>query len=361
MSWSWKLGSLFGIPIFIHWTFLILLAWLVFGHWTQGHDALQTAEGVGFVLSIFGCVVLHELGHALMARRFGVGTSDITLLPIGGVARLERIPEKPIQEFLVAIAGPAVNLAIILLLLIAGVRPLIQGSEVDMLIRQGFWSKLLVVNGFLVAFNVLPAFPMDGGRILRALLAMKLPYPTATQIAATIGKMMAIVFVFAGLSIGNPFLMLIALFVWFGAEAESRQVQERFLLRGIPVEKAMMTEFHTITPDTSLGEVAELLLAGTQQDFPVLDNGQPDALLTRASLAQGLHEGGRSLRVAEAPLVPLGRVDAVEPLAPTVGRLREAGQSCVLVTRLGRLEGLLTLDNVGELLMVRSALAEAAD
>src|SRR5262249_10178918 len=173
MSWSWKIGRIAGIPIYVHWTFLILVGWLILGHWSQGHDLATTAEGVGFVLAIFGCIVLHELGHALAARRYGVPTASITLLPIGGVARLQRIPEHPRQELVVALAGPAVNFAIVALLLLIGVRPLFNPSDDQFLVHARFLPKLLVVNAFLALFNLLPAFPMDGGRVLRALLASR--------------------------------------------------------------------------------------------------------------------------------------------------------------------------------------------
>src|SRR5438105_811132 len=150
MSWSWKIGRIAGIPIYIHWTFLILIAWLVLSHWSATHDPAATAEGVGFTLSIFGCVVLHELGHALAARRYGVPTADITLLPIGGVARLQRIPEHPTQELVVALAGPMVNVAIVAILLLVGVRPEVDAGDAEFLVRARFLPKLLVVNTFLV-------------------------------------------------------------------------------------------------------------------------------------------------------------------------------------------------------------------
>ncbi len=221
MSWSFRLGRIAGIPIFVHWTFLILLAWLVYGHWVAGHDLATTLEGVGFVLAIFGCVVLHELGHALAARRYGVPTADITLLPIGGVARLQRIPEHPAEELVVAIAGPLVNVAIVAALYLLGVRwpgtPL--NNEHHFLVSASFFPKLMYVNAFLVLFNLLPAFPMDGGRVLRALLALKLDYARATRFAASVGQLMAIGFGFFGLT-GSPMLLLIALFVWIGAEGK---------------------------------------------------------------------------------------------------------------------------------------------
>jgi len=342
---------------------LILLAWLVYGHWSSGHDLATTMEGVGFVLSIFGCVVLHELGHALAARRYGVPTADITLLPIGGVARLQRIPEHPLEELVVAIAGPMVNVAIVGLLLAVGVRwpgtPVGGSGDDHFLVAASFFPKLLTVNAFLVLFNLLPAFPMDGGRVLRALLALKLDYVRATRIAASVGQLMAIGFGFLGLT-GNPMLLLIALFVWIGAEGEARMVQERVTLRDIPIRAAMLTDYKTLNPSGTLGHAAELLLAGAQQDFPVMGEGRPDRLLTRSSLMAALAQGGRDALVSDAALQPLGQVGADDPLGPAVIRLRENGEACLEVVEDGRPIGLLTAENIGELLMVRAALAEAS-
>lgn len=359
MSWSWKICRVAGIPIYIHWTFLILIAWLIFAHVSKGDDLPTTIEGVGFVLSIFGCVVLHELGHALTARRFGVPTSDITLLPIGGVARLQRIPEHPSQELAVALAGPAVNVVIVGLLLLLGVRPQPDLSDQQFLTNGRFLENLLIVNAFLVLFNLLPAFPMDGGRVLRALLAMTMEYGRATRIAATIGQLMAILFGFLGLQ-GNPMLLLIALFVWIGAEAEARQVQERLALGDVPVRAAMLTDFRTLSPTDSLGHAAELLLAGAQQDFPVVADGRVSGVLTRSALMSGLARLGTGGRVNEAGLQELGTVAAGSPLVPALTQLREAGAPCLQVVEGDRPIGLLTLENIGEYLMVRTALTEAA-
>jgi Zn-dependent protease len=359
MSWSWKICRIAGIPIYVHWTFLILIAWLVYGHWAAGHDVSTTLEGVGFVLSIFGCVVLHELGHALTARRFGISTADITLLPIGGVARMERIPENPAQELAVALAGPMVNLVIVGALLVAGVRPPSDGAnDSQFLVQAQFLPKLLVVNAFLFLFNLLPAFPMDGGRVLRALLAMRMDYARATRSAASIGQFVAIVFGFLGLT-GNPMLLLIALFVWIGAEGEARMVEERVTLRDIPVGEAMLTDYRTLAPSDTLGHAADLLLAGNQQDFPVVGGGRPDRVLTRDALFAGLAHGGRDALVGDASLRGLDRVEVSEPLATVVARLRDGSEPCLEVIDGGKPVGLLTLENVGEFLMVRTALAAA--
>lgn len=362
MSWSFKLGKPFGIPLYIHWTFLILIAWLVFGHYRQGHDLATTLAGVGFVLAIFGCVVLHELGHALAARRYGIPTADITLLPIGGVARLQRIPEEPAQELVVALAGPAVNVVIAgiayLVTLATGDSQDIAFIAPNFLLREDFWTRLLFVNVFLVLFNLLPAFPMDGGRVLRALLALKMDYGRATQVAATVGQMMAILFVFLGLNGASPMLLLIALFVWLGAEAEASQVRERIAMRDVSVRDAMQTDFATLTPGDTLGRAADLLLAGSQQDFPVVIDGQLDGVLTRQALLAGLSQGGRDSLVGDAALVPLGQTEIDAPLIQAVTYLREIGGPCLQVVDRGSPVGLLTLENVGEFLMIRAALGQ---
>jgi len=248
--------------------------------------------------------------------------------------------------------------AIVGLLWALGTRPPLASTEADTLVTAPFLQKLLVVNIFLVVFNLLPAFPMDGGRVLRALLAMVQPYDRATRSAASVGQLMAIFFGFLGLN-GNPILLLIALFVWIGAEAEARQVEERVALRNVPVRRAMLTEYRTLHPEDTLGHAADLLLAGTQHDFPVVADGQPRGVLTRSALITALAQGGRQARVADAPLVELGQVEVDGNLVPAVARLREGGEPCLQVVEAGRPVGLLTLENIGEYLMVHTALAEA--
>ena len=361
MSWSWKLGRVAGIPIYVHWTFVILIAAIVLGYWAESHNLLTALEGGGFILSLFGCVVLHELGHALMARRFGVPTTDITLLPIGGVARLQRIPERPVQELLIALAGPAVNVVIVgLLFFVFQVRFPGDVGDPQHLVQARFWPKILEVNAFLAGFNMLPAFPMDGGRVLRALLAMRLPYSQATRLAASIGQLMAIGFGLLGLCVPQYFLLLfIALFVWIGAEAEATQVEERIALKDVPVRTAMLTEYHTLMPFDSLGHAADLLLAGTQHDFPIVSTTDHSfqGLLTRSDLMTGLARAGRDALAGDHAKTGISSVEASSPLVAAVARLRAGQGPCLQVVDQGETVGLLTLENVGEFLMVREALA----
>ncbi len=363
MSWSWKLGRVAGIPIYVLWTFLILLVWIVLGYWVQSNDVMVALEGGAFILALFGCVVLHELGHALMAKRFGVPTMDITLLPIGGVARLQQIPDKPRQELLIALAGPAVNVVIVVVLFaLFGVEFPAGAEDPQHLVRAQFWPKILEVNAFLAGFNLLPAFPMDGGRVLRALLAMRLPYPRATRLAASIGQFMAIGFGLLGLSGGSPILLLIALFVWIGAGAEAAQVEEGIALKDVRVRDAMITEYHMLEPRDTLGHAADLLLAGTQHDFPIASAGNHGfaLLLTRSDLLAGLARGGRDALAADYAQTEIPSVEASSPLAAAVKLLRGGKGPCLQVVDQGQTVGLLTLENIGELLMVRSALAEQA-
>jgi Zn-dependent protease len=228
MRGAWQLGRVAGIVVQVHWTFLLLIAWVVLMHSRAGGAVGDALRGVALTLAVFACVVLHEFGHALTARRYGIGTRDITLLPIGGVARLARMPDDPRQELLVAAAGPAVN--VVLAGAFAAVLEL-TGSHVPVtqvtLFGSRFLAQLMWINVALVVFNLLPAFPMDGGRVLRALLALRMPYLKATRWAATAGQTIAVALGFAGIMLPSPFLVLIALFVFSGARAEARLVELR--------------------------------------------------------------------------------------------------------------------------------------
>jgi Zn-dependent protease/predicted transcriptional regulator len=363
MKWSVPIGRYAGIPVQMHITFLVLLLWIGLSTWRAQQEVGAVLAGVGFILALFLCVLLHEFGHALMARRFGVRTRDITLLPIGGVARLERMPDQPRQELLVAIAGPAVNVVIVLLL--AGVL-LATGQQVapGPLLAEGSVSppnvlqQLMGVNIMLILFNLLPAFPMDGGRVLRALLAMRLDYATATARAATVGKLFATVFAVVGF-FTNPFLMLIALFVWVGASSESAAAQVKGVLDGIPVSHAMITDFRTLSPADPLAHAVELLLAGSQQDFPVADGDRVLGVLTRQALLEALARQRAHLRVVDAMESDVPRAEAVEMLDTALERLQQSRVRTMPVLERDRLVGLLTMENVGEFVSVHAALTRA--
>lgn len=358
MKWSWRIGRLAGIDLYMHVTFLLLVGWVAISYYAARRSVADALIGVAFILSLFAIVVLHELGHALTARRFGIPTRDITLLPIGGVARLERMPDDPRQELLVALAGPAVNVVLaaiffVLLQLGAGVAPVSDLTGAG----GSFLSRMLWVNISLFAFNILPAFPMDGGRVLRALLAMRMDHVRATRVAATIGQTMAVVFGFAGLYTNNPVLVVIALFVWIGAAGEASTVQVRAAVERVPVQRAMITDFRTLAPNDPLSRAVQHVLAGFQEDFPVVEGSRVAGVLTRADLLRALAERGVDARVGDVMQRDFETVDPRDMLDGVLARLQQRQMLPVLSN--GRLVGLLTKTNLGELLMVEDALRKA--
>ncbi len=365
MKWSWTVGRIAGIELRVHTTFVMLLVWLLVAHVLKGHDWSTALLGMGFIAALFGTVVLHELGHALAARRFGIRTRDITLLPIGGVARLERMPEDPLQELVVALAGPAVNvvLAAIFFFILEFTQGLqsLAAPEEALKVGGGFLTQMMWVNVALALFNLLPAFPMDGGRVLRAILATRMDYVQATQIAATIGQGMAYLFGFIGL-FSNPFLLFIALFVWMGAAQEAGLVQMRAALDGIPVQRAMITDLRTLAPQDQLDQAVRHILEGFQTDFPVMEGGHVVGVLTRTDLLTALAQHGQSVPVSSVMQTKFLTAAPTEMLEGTFARLRACeGCSSVPVVEGDRLVGLLTTDNITELLMIRQALSAARE
>jgi Zn-dependent protease/predicted transcriptional regulator len=357
MKWSWKIAKVAGIPVYVHATFLLLVGLVAMEIWVAERNLRDVGAGVALIVALFGCVVLHEFGHALAARHYGIATRDITLWPIGGVSRLERIPEAPRQELWVTLAGPAVNLAIAALLYLwidstGGMEPV---QRVDVT-RGPFLQRLLVVNLLVVAFNALPAFPMDGGRALRAALAMRLDYVRATRIAATIGQGMALFFGILGL-LGNPFLVFIALLVWLGAGQEATLVQIRAALGNIPVSRAMITDFLSLAPRDTLARAVELLLSGWQHDFPVVEADRVVGLLAFADLSAALTERGAAAPVADVMRRTFPTVDSQEMLGVAFDRLQTCACQTLPVTHAARLAGLVTADKIARLLAVQTALA----
>jgi len=361
MSWSINIGSIAGTAIRIHFTFLMFLAWIVIATWAQGGSA-AALDGLAFMLLVFACVLAHEFGHIFAARAFGVETPDVTLLPIGGVARLARIPEKPSEEFLVAIAGPLVNVAIAIVLVVVFGAAVSEKSLVTLdSAHVAMTDRLAAVNIFLVLFNMIPAFPMDGGRVLRALLALRLGHVRATEIAATIGQLTAFGLGFIGL-FWNPMLIFIAIFVYLAAASESQLVAIRAMSRDVPVAAAMMTEFSTLTPEEHIDTAVETLLRTSQSEFPVIDAGHRlVGLLGRHDMIRALKELGPDARVAAAMATGIPTIGHRRCLEEAFRLLQEKSVPAVGVTdTLGRLVGLITSETVGEMLMVREALPKGS-
>jgi stage IV sporulation protein FB len=356
MSWSVSIGRIAGTAVRIHITFLLFLVWIWAGSYVTG-GAQAAWSGLLFMVLLFLCVLAHEFGHIFTARAFGVQTPDVTLLPIGGVARLERIPEEPGQEFLVAIAGPAVNVVIALALVLfagadLGSRHLVavESSQVSMV------DRLASVNLFLAVFNMIPAFPMDGGRVLRALLAIRLGHVRATEMAATVGQWFAFALGFIGL-FSNPMLIFIAIFVYLAAASESQLVAVRAMARGVPVTAAMMTQFAVLSPDEHIDHAIETLLRTSQSDFPVVEEGGLVGLLSRNDMIKALRELGPQAMVGDVMKRDIPSIGNRQCLDEAFKLLQEKSVPAVgVVDQNGRLVGLITSETIGEMLMVREAM-----
>lgn len=353
--WSFRLLTVSGIPIRIHFTFVLFMAWI----------ALFTSRSgglfwTGLVLAVFGCVLLHELGHALTARRYGVQTRDITLYPIGGVAMLEGRP-KPREELWIALAGPAVNvviaavLAVVLLVTEGGVpRPSL------FLEGRSFLGALFTANVTLVLFNMIPAFPMDGGRVLRSLLTYRMDEARATQIAGTIGQGLAIVLGFVGLIVFQaPLMMLVAFFVFLGAGQEVQATVTRSFVAGHRVADAMQVRFRTMPNGASLEQAAEMLLAGSQHDFPVVAGDEVVGILTRNDIAQALATGGPTAYVAGFMRREYKAVTPDVPLEVAIDMFTKDDPSPLLVMQDGELVGMVTSENLSEFIMLEHARKQA--
>jgi Zn-dependent protease/CBS domain-containing protein len=350
--WSLRIGSVAGIPIRLHATFGLLLLWVA---WMANRAGEPVGAQVGLVLGLFFCVVLHELGHALTAKLFGIRTRDITLYPIGGVSNLQSMGSAH-QELLISLAGPAINIVIAIAigaLLISRGEPLVPADLENG--RLSFLQWLLAGNIILALFNIVPAFPMDGGRILRAALALFMDRTRATQIAARVGQLMAVMMGLWGLLEGNFVLMIIAVFVFLGAGAEAEAQRTVATTGGYHMRDAMVTRFETVSHGDTLGDVVERLLRTSQEDFPVVHGERVLGLLTRRQLLSSLATEGRDALVAGAMTREFPAVAPGDDLTQALELLKAAGSAPILVFEQERLVGMVTLDNLVEFLSVARA------
>lgn len=358
MRWSFAVGTVRGTVVKIHWTFLIFLAWIVLAAYGAKGGQAALSAGLFFVL-LFASVLLHEFGHILVARRFGVRTPAVTLLPIGGVAEMERIPEQPRQELVIALAGPAVNLVIggVIALALGGVP-----SHPDMELTdlgQAFWSHLALANLALAFFNLLPAFPMDGGRALRALLSARLGYARGTRAAAITGQVFAFLFGLVGIISGNLILTLIAVFVYFAAGAEGVGARVRAASLGALASDLMITRFETLAADAPLERAAEALIRTHQREFLVADPaGQLSGVITSEQIAEAIRKGLSRSAISE---IMRRNVPVVSPkhLADHVLQLLQGGAPAVAVIDDSGLVGMVTLDNVMEHVLLAGSRRDA--
>lgn len=353
MGWSLTIGRIAGTDIRLHITFLLFLAWIGIADYLSG-GVPAALDSLAFILLVFLCVTLHEFGHIAMARRFGIRTPHVILSPIGGIASLERMPDKPVQELLVAVAGPLVNVVIVLLLIA------VFGFGVEGVASAGFASatladRLFAVNVMLVLFNMVPAFPMDGGRVLRAVLAMRMGARRATAVAARIGQGFALLFMLLG-AFYNPILVFVGLFILFAAASEEQSAAFAGFATRLKVRDAMEPSPILLAAGEPLSKAVDALLSSAQKEFPVLDGqGRIAGILDRDLMILGLRDQGATTPVG-AVMRPSQPLFTDQPLIDAFTRMRGTGAKAeVVLEPSGKVAGILTNENIAEMMMIENA------
>ena len=350
MTWSFQIGRAFGIPLRVHLTFFLLLLYLAI--FSSADSGMRGAAGMIFIVGLFACVVIHELAHSLVARHYGIPVRYIILLPIGGISMMEKMPDKPHEEFNVAVVGPLTSLALALVL--GGLVYVTGGGHAFLhpwtISGASYLARLAWLNLLLAAFNLLPAFPLDGGRVLRAILALHMDYAQATHTAAVIGQGLAILLGFLGL-LANPWLVLIAVFVYMGAGSEDTQVRLRRALQEVPAWRAMIREFRSLDRGTTLADAFEYASHSYQHDFPVLDNGQLVGIVTRHALITGMQTLGGDAVVSAVMVTDPCRVSPTDSLADIYQEISTGACPIAAVTEGARLVGLVTPESVSQYML----------
>jgi stage IV sporulation protein FB len=363
MGGSFKVGRAFGIDVKVHWTFFLLL--LVFGYFAYRSSGSMTATivTIGLIIALFIFVLLHEFGHSLVAQRLGIEIPDITLLPLGGLARMKSMPEKPSDEVKIAIAGPLVNVMLAaiffgLSLPFGGGIPSASGLVLGTNRAGQILAYLALTNIVLAVFNLIPAFPMDGGRILRGVLASRLGNVRATEISAAVGQFFAFLFFVGGILSGRFLLALIAVFIFFGAGGEAQMVRQREMMRGLSVSDVMGTKrrTETVTPYHTFGQVLDAVIHGYQEDFPVVDeDGALVGMITRNEILAAAHSPERYSMVRDLMRTDFPTITPEADLFQDGQRLlQESGLRAIpVVNGTGELVGMLTIEDIGQAGLLR--------
>ncbi|SNZ01389.1 site-2 protease family protein [Flagellimonas pacifica] len=355
-KWSLFIGSYSGIKVFVHWTFWIIVGWIFMMHFQMGHGWKEAMIGALFIIILFGCVVLHEFGHALTAKKYNIPTRDITLYPIGGVASLERMPEKPAQELAVALAGPAVNLVIagILYIFLYANNQLLSISEIDHMGGKNFLFNLMAANLILAVFNLIPAFPMDGGRVLRASLAFRMDKLKATNIATRVGQVLAIVFVFLGF-FSNFWLVLIGIFIFWGAGAEAAVENAKSVLVGHRVRDIMINQYSSLPPEEKLENAVGLLQNTQEQGIVVEENNKVLGILTRKELVKGLSEYGAHYPISKIMRENYPRLSPETPLTEVYQYFAVGKLTLAPVLENEQVIGIVDIQGINELISIENS------
>lgn len=361
MKGSFKLGNIAGIDVFLHWTFSLLIIYIVFINYKAGQNTIQIAWSVLFILCVFATVLLHELGHAVTAKKFNIKTYNIILLPIGGIASLEKLPEKPSEELMVALAGPMVNIVLALLLSIFIQYP---NNSVEMIAQlsgginsNNFLLTFFLANMVLALFNLIPAFPMDGGRMLRAVLSYQLKRNVATKIAARIGQIVAIGFIVLGFSY-NPFLIFIGIFVIMAAQIETNYTETKYLLKGYKVRDVLMKQYPTIDCNETLDTAVKMMLDSQNKYFLVTKNGILLGTLNRDQIIEGLSKKEEETSLSSIIDKNLTYLEANTLLEDVFELIYKNKSTLMLVIEDNRFIGTLDMENLLEFILVNEVKAK---
>jgi len=347
MRWSFQIAKFFGIPIRVHITFFLLLIFIgLYGSRLQG--ARSGLFGIVSIILIFLCVIIHEFAHSLVARKYGVKIKDIILLPIGGVSEMEELPSQPKQEINVALAGPLTSIVLSLIFFFAYRLLFPEAKAVNISIFQGnLLLNLFAINLMLAIFNLIPAFPMDGGRVLRGILGLKMGLLQATRVAVGIGEFLAILFFFFGLFF-NPWLALIAVFIFLGAEGEKRATELKVEISDVPVRVAMLSNVEAISPDVTLSQVLEKICHGLQQDFPIMEGKEVLGILSRGTFFSALHNHSKETKVREIMSREFTSTSEDAPLSEAFQRMNSEKLSVLPVMQGKIFKGLISLEQIGK-------------
>ncbi|RJQ47725.1 MAG: site-2 protease family protein [Gaiellales bacterium] len=367
MKWSFKIGRLLGIELRVHLTFFLIVAYAAYAFASFNSDNPQAGAVYGaFVITVlFLCVVIHEMAHSKMAIHFGAEVDSITLLPIGGVSQLKSMPDEPKKELLVSIVGPLTNVIIALLLLPVvlfnwgSLASMTAEEFLDFLLKPsflGFFTYILFINVMLAVFNLMPAFPLDGGRVLRSVLSMFMPSIQATRIAKTVGQTLAFLLGMVGLYTGAYLWIIIAVFIFFGASQEATGAEMKNILEKLTVRQALTGRHDAVRPEMPLGDVVNIALHSYQEDFPVLGGeGQLVGLLTRSNLLVGLHQRGPGASVGDVMVTEFPTVAPDADFARVFEKMNESGLKAIPVVDNGLFLGIITLEHLSEVFNLLSA------
>jgi Zn-dependent protease len=360
---SLLLGEIYKIKLYVHWTFLLLIGWVLFIKFDDGFNLEQAILRVVFIVALFSCVIAHELGHALTARKFGFQTKNIILLPIGGVAQIEKMPEEPWQELIVAIAGPLVSFAIAILLYtivnITGEFPSpiqMENISMDNFIGNHFLLYLSLINFMLAIFNLIPAFPMDGGRILRALLSMGLGRLKATEVSSVIGQFLSIIFIIFAIQSHNPWLAIIGAFIFLAAKGEAVHEDVKSLLSKYRVRDLTMSKYTTLNSDDSVDKAVAIILNGQERDFIVAKGQETVGILTRDDIIKALSQKNNSPLVHQVMNKNFLKLDPNMNLAEAYEQMLVKRFAVAAIVEDGKLIGILDTENIQESLLFQKAL-----